>query len=187
MTVDRTRFPSDQYSRATEEAIRRLSRAFPRLDEQQLHDAVTDAATGMHEQGDFCGLYRAAWRNARDIAQSECSRKEREHRWAQEHLGANVALSQEPSAETAHRADALVDMIADVLPCPRMKITFRLRLAGERSCARYADALGAGNCSREEQRMIVHREKDRLLKYLQRNANARQLLDALCDQGRSKG
>jgi hypothetical protein len=65
---------AELYSRATEGAIRRLARAFPRLDEQQLHDAVADEASAMFVGGDFRGLCSAAWKNARDIVGgSSCS------------------------------------------------------------------------------------------------------------------
>jgi hypothetical protein len=58
----------------------RLSRAFPALDDQQLHDAVVDALLQVGA-GNVSRLYAASWRNVRNGAAWEHPQAARSRVW----------------------------------------------------------------------------------------------------------
>jgi hypothetical protein len=149
-----------------------LASAFPRLSRDDLHDAVTDAVIEWHSVSperppvSFSSLYRAAWRNAANRASSERARKQREASW--QSLQASERARFDPLA-TESEGSFTVELIVELLPDRAMRLVFRLWIKGERPAQSYARALGLSKLPIDVQRKRVNREKDRLVKYLNRN------------------
>jgi len=159
-----------------ERVVRRLTKAYPELSQEDLHDAVTDAVVEWHSVGPerspigFGVLYRASWRNAANKARSERARRHREASWQllqAEEPGGLETLTAEPDKPR------MIDHVEALLPDRNLRVVFRLWVAGERPTQAYAAALGISRLPIDVQRKRVNREKDRLLKYLQRNPTIR--------------
>ena len=83
-------------------------------------------------------------------------------------------LSTESDDELAARE--VCRTIGDALPDPRMQAIFRLCARGERTTSVFAAALGVERLPLMEQRRLIKREKDRLLKLLHRNHAVREIV-----------
>jgi RNA polymerase sigma-70 factor, ECF subfamily len=175
---------------ASEEAARVLlvplmevtQRAYPRLDEQLITDAVVDALLDYFANPAYADqegesklqsfLQRAAWRNAANQYRGTRRRKFREERW----LGEQDARSVEDSRalgmlveeeDKAARSQKVADLMA-LLPDEHDRLVLQLRLDGERSTKSFAQTLGITHLTAAEQRKIVKQVKDRIDKVIKR-------------------
>lgn len=159
----------------------RLRCAFRQLDEDLLNRASVDALMDyVHCPKNFpCApgetldhlLYRAAWRNARDLLRGEARRHKREKRYVKE---AAQQTSPGSCGDTALQipADIRGRTLESAATIAERQAT-TLWLNGERRTARLAEALGLSVLSMADQRVEVKRFKDRLLKRVVRLGHRR--------------
>lgn len=169
--------------------VGRLSRAFPTLGEDRAEAAILAAVFDWWQRAPCNAgvlsthwLYRAAWRNARDIVASDRRRTERERRWAAEAAHACCG-SHEDRAQLGYEDCAEVcGAILCNLPDDRCRTFFRVWMRGEIRTEAYARAIGIQKLSEPRKRKEVKREKDRLVKHLRRNPVIRSLAARLLVQ-----
>jgi hypothetical protein len=160
--------------------LKPLAYPFPGLDTQLVEDAISESIIewmraappgSVTEVRSF--LYRAAWRNLRDITASERARKGRERAWT-----AEQAQYTSISVAGESRLEQVIALIQELLPDERLRTVFALRACGERRTSVYAAALELEEGDPAEAAAVVKREKDRLDKHLPRDARIRRIAAA---------
>jgi hypothetical protein len=153
---------------------RRLRRAFPRLGEDVVHDAVVDALmdyflrpqpfdSASCEPVDHY-LYRAAWRNADNALTAQRRRRDREERYAK----ANRPIASQPAAEVTAIGTEITARVLEGAIDDAERTAIECWFDGERRTASLARALGVSDRPMTERKREVKRFKDRLRKRFDR-------------------
>lgn len=159
--------------------VRWLRRRFPRVDDHLLAEAAEDALLDYARRPErfdprdalaFQGaLLQATRRNAVDRLRSESRRRAREGKYVRRALD-EARLTELDAFEMHHDVEALLSRASEVdfTLSTSERQALRLLLEGERSTAAWARVLDLADRPPPEQRRVVKRIKDRLLKRLRR-------------------
>lgn len=165
-----------------EPLVERVSRRFPRIDDQIIWDAVIDAFFL-----EYCSrpprfdagravpldafLLMAARRNVANALRGEARRRAREAEAAQDDAPSAVELDptagnilQQEETRQVQRQQDLMRLLQD----PKDRRVLALRLQGERRTEAFAKILGISHLPTEVQRWEVKRAKDRIDKIVRR-------------------
>lgn len=186
--LDGDRTASEEVARCTLAVVfERVSRSYPRTDEQLVMDGVVDAVleyceravdveveSGVHLLNH---LARAAWRNVANAMRGEKRRRAREERYGaraireavEQITPAGILEQKEDAAERRRRVAHLMALFPD----EKDREVLRLKLAGERRTVEFARILGIDHLPVAEQREIVKRTKDRIEKVIRRTGLGR--------------
>jgi RNA polymerase sigma-70 factor, ECF subfamily len=177
--------PAELVETFIEELARRVrARAGPLNDDTLVRDAATDAMLAYLQQpqkvdltksGLLTYLTMSAYRDLLNMLARESRRKKREVPLEDvEHtlsVGNNTMeddVLEKYGVFTFEGKASLLQWVAEEFPDPVDRQLLDLMLSGERKTAAYSAMLGIQDSKPEEQRRIVKRHKDRLIKRLQR-------------------
>lgn len=163
-----------------------LCRRFHGMPEDLIHDAVVDALVdslyadrmnhGLHRRY----LARAAYCNVVNAWRGYIARRTRERDWWAQSMPASAGIGAPYGTdETAREA---CEKIEALLPDRDMRKLWQLQLMGKRRTEDAAKALGLTHLPLATRKRIITRHKDRLFKYLRRNARVREII---CDWAES--
>lgn len=180
--------PAELVEACIEELVRRLRiRAGPICSDTFLYDAAADTLLAYvqdpekfdpSKSGLLTYLTMSAYGDLRNMLQKEHRRKKHEillddveHRlFARNNTTGEAEDTEltECDVPDVGKKDSLMERIVAEFPDPLDLVVLRLILSGERKTSAFSDALGIRSSSKEEQRQIVKRHKDKIIKRLKR-------------------
>lgn len=148
---------------------RRLQSAWRGVSPQAIVDGLDDAVLERLRQDDIKAVHRtelsrtlfwSAWRNIANSVESEKRRRVREGRYGREAAARARAMLSETTDDVTRRREEAVALVAQTPPESRALVVWLERGGWQEMAA----ALGFAESSEAEQRDVVRRFKDRLLK-----------------------